>query len=65
MVGFALMQWRLYLIETPLPAAALCKDGGSDVTSGGRPLSLKAWLLNDLLSREYNSMLFGQLNGAH
>ncbi len=65
MVGFALIQWRLYLIETPSPAAALCELGGLDAMSGGRPLSLKAWLLNDLSSREYNSVLSGQLNGAH
>jgi hypothetical protein len=59
MVGFALMQWRLYQIETPLPAAALCESGRSDATSGGRPQSLKAWLLNDLSSRECNSALSG------
>ncbi len=59
MVGFALMQWRLYLIETPLPAAALCESSGSDATSGGRPLSLKVWLLNDFSSCEYNSVLSG------
>jgi hypothetical protein len=65
MVGFVLMRWRLYQIETPLPAASLCESGGLDATSSGRPLSLKAWLLNDLSSREYNSALSGQLNRAH
>ncbi len=65
MVGFSSIQWRQYFIEMPLPAAALCELGGSNATSGGRPLSLKAWLLNDLLSREYDSALSGQLKGAH
>ncbi len=50
--GFASIQWRLYLIEMPSPAAALCESGGSDAMRGGRPLSLKAWLLNDLSSRK-------------
>ncbi len=65
MVEFASIQWRQYLIKTPSPAAALCELGGSNATSGGRPLSLKAWLLNDLLSREYDSALSGRLKGAH
>jgi hypothetical protein len=56
MVGFASMGWRLYQIETPLPAAALCESGGLDAMSGGRPLSLKAWLLNDLLSHKYSAL---------
>ncbi len=57
MVGFALMQWRLYQIEMPSSATTLCESGRSDATSGGRPLSLKAWLLNDLLSCEYDGAL--------
>jgi hypothetical protein len=65
MVGFASIRWRQYLIETPSPAAALCESGGSEATSSGRPLSLKAWLLNDLSSHEYDSALSGQLKGAH
>ena len=65
MVGLASIQWRQYLIETPLPAAELCESGGSDAMSGGRPLSLKAWLFNDLSSHKYDSALSGRLKGAH